>query len=295
MKKYRDRNRKDHCGASQKLVHTFTIMLLAIVSTLTAQAQSRRDGAVSIDNFGRINERYYRGAQPDQNGFAQLKSLGVKTVIDLREDSEPEAAGWVRGFGMQYFNIPLSSTRPATDEQSAYFLKLANDPSNWPVYVHCAGGRHRTGEMTALYRVTNDGWTADQAYQEMKQFKWYSRGGRGPLKDYVYAYYNRYTTGLIAKAGDRQVVAQTHSDEDGHLRLESALIKASKKLVVVGDGLSPNAVVKINGAPVQGETSFDGSKRRLTVRGDSNSFAKLAVATNRLEVTDGNHKAVLTF
>jgi len=295
MKIYRSKNRKDHCGASQKLAHAFTIALLAIVSGLTAQAQSPRDVAVDIGNFGRINDRYYRGAQPDQDGFAQLKGLGVKTVIDLREDREPEAAGWVRGLGMQYFNIPLSSRRAATDEQAAYFLKLANDPNNWPVYVHCAGGRHRTGEMTALYRITNDGWTAERAYQEMKQFKWYSRGGRGPLKDYVYDYYNRYTTGLIAKAGDRQVVARTHSEEDGDLRLESAQIKDSKKLVVVGDGLSPNAIVKINGAPVQGETSFDGSKRRLTVRGDSGGFAKLPAATNRLEVTDGNHKAVITF
>jgi hypothetical protein len=63
----------------------------------------------------------------------------------------------------------------------------------------------------------------------------------------------------------------------------------------VGDGLSPNAIVKINGAPVQGETSFDGSKRRFVVRGDSDSFARLSAATNRLEVTDGSHKAIFTF
>lgn len=295
MKTYRSKHRKDGCGASQKLARAITITLLALMSGLTAQAQSQRDLAVDIENFGRINERFYRGAQPDRNGFAQLKSLGVKTVIDLREDREPEAAGWVRGLGMQYFNIPLLSTRPATDEQSAYFLKLANDPNNWPVYVHCAGGRHRTGEMTALYRITNDGWTADRAYQEMKQFKWYSWGGRGPLKDYVYDYYNRYATSLIAKVGDQQTVARTHSEADGHLRLESALIKDSKKLIVVGDGLSPNAVVRLNGAPVQGETSFDGAKRRLVVRGDSDGFARLPAATNRLEVTDGSHKAIFTF
>jgi protein tyrosine/serine phosphatase len=58
--------------------------------------------------------------------------------------------------------------RPATEEQTASFLKLVNDAANWPVYVHCKGGRHRTGELTAIYRITNEGWTADQTYQEMK-------------------------------------------------------------------------------------------------------------------------------
>ncbi len=294
MKIYRSEDRKDWFGASLWLARTITITLLAIVSGLTARAQSQRDFAVDIENFGQINERYYRGAQPDQEGFAQLKSLGVKTVIDLREDNKPEAAGWVRGLGMQYFNIPLSSRRPATDEQTAYFLKLVNDPNNWPVYVHCAGGRHRTGEMTAIYRITNDGWMADQAYQEMKKYKWYSTGGHGPLKDYVYDYYERNAPSLVARARAAQT-ATTHSDDDGHLRIESALVKHGKKLVIVGDGLSPNSVVKINGAAVQGETLFDGSKRRLEVRGSAEEFAKLQAAQNRIEVIDGSHKAGLTF
>ncbi|MBX3278816.1 MAG: tyrosine-protein phosphatase [Acidobacteria bacterium] len=269
----------------------FTIFCFAAA---TAQAQSQREFALDIENFGRINEHYYRGAQPDQEGFAQLKSLGVKTVIDLREDREPEAEGWVSRLGMRYFNIPLSSRRAATDEQTAYFLALVNDPNNWPVYVHCAGGRHRTGEMTAIYRITGDGWTADQAYQEMKQFKWYSWGGRGPLKDYVYDYYNRYASSLIARARAGQPDA-THNNDDGHLRINSVRIKRGKKLVIVGDGLSLNAIVKLNGAAVPGSISFDETKRRLEVRYGSESFARLQATPNLIEVTDGNHKAAFTF
>jgi protein tyrosine/serine phosphatase len=101
---------------------------------------------------------------------------------------------------MQYFNIPLSSTRPATAGQTEDFLKLVNDPQNWPVFVHCAGGRHRTGEMTAIYRITRDSWTADKAYQEMKQYDYYSIGGHGPLKDYVFEYYGKYLAARIAAA-----------------------------------------------------------------------------------------------
>ena len=58
-----------------------------------------------------------------------------------------------------------------TAEQLSLFLKVVNDPANHPVYVHCAGGRHRTGVMTAVYRMHHDKWTAEQAFKEMKQYK----------------------------------------------------------------------------------------------------------------------------
>jgi len=155
---------------------------------------------IRIDNFGQINQNYYRGAQPNVAGFIELQRLGIKTVIDLQEDGDSGEPAWVRNAGMQYFNIPLSSRRPATDGQTKHFLQLVNDPQNWPVFVHCAGGRHRTGEMTAIYRITHDSWTADQAFQEMEQYDYYSIGGHGPLKDYVFEYYGKYLAARIAAA-----------------------------------------------------------------------------------------------
>jgi hypothetical protein len=49
--------------------------------------------------------------------------------------------------------------------------------------------------MTALYRITHDGWSADQAYQEMKKYDFedsffYPRS----LKKYVYSYYKQFTS-----------------------------------------------------------------------------------------------------
>ena len=157
---------------------------------------------ITIDNFGRINANYYRGAQPNASEFIELQRLGIKAVIDLQGDGNSKEPAWVCNAGMRYFNIPLSSTRPATEGQTEYFLNLVNDPQNWPVFVHCAGGRHRTGEMTAIYRITRDSWTADKAYQEMRQYGFYSIGGPGPLKDYVFKYYGKYLAARIAAAAD---------------------------------------------------------------------------------------------
>jgi protein tyrosine/serine phosphatase len=170
---------------------------LAAVLVLTGAAApvtKKKSSTISIENFGKVNENYYRGSQPSAEGFVQLKRLGVKTVIDLRKDSVPAEPGWVRAAGMQYFNIPLKASRPATQEQTDFFLKLVNDPNNWPVFVHCKGGRHRTGALTAIYRITHDGWTADRAFREMEDYDFNHGlfGGPAAQKNYVYAFYERH-------------------------------------------------------------------------------------------------------
>jgi protein tyrosine/serine phosphatase len=175
------------------LVALAAMLALAGMAASVTQTKTSANG---IENFGKVNDNYYRGSQPDANGFAELKRLGIKTVIDLRKDSLREAPELARAAGMEYFNIPLKASTPATEEQTEYFLKLVNDPNNWPVYVHCKGGRHRTGALTGIYRITHDGWTADQVYKEMKEYDFEHGffGGPTAQKKYVYSFYERYTT-----------------------------------------------------------------------------------------------------
>ena len=90
--------------------------------------------------------------------------------------------------GMKYFQIPMTTHEPPTSAQLAQFLKIVNDRASQPVYVHCVGGRHRTGVMTAAYRMTQDGWTADQAFKEMKQYKFGMDFLHPEFKEFVYAY-----------------------------------------------------------------------------------------------------------
>jgi protein tyrosine/serine phosphatase len=79
------------------------------------------------------------------------------------------------------------SSKPPT-EQVDQFMKLVNDPSTGKFFVHCVGGRHRTGVMGAVYRMNQYGWSFDQAYSEMKQYDFYTRWGHGAMKDFVKDY-----------------------------------------------------------------------------------------------------------
>lgn len=191
------------------LAPLLAVALLAAFHGMPGAAQPVATSQAGIHNFGKVNDNYYRGSQPRGAQLVELKRLGVKTVIDLRKDSEEGSPERARAEGLRYFNIPLTTKRAATDEQAEYFLKLVNDPANWPVYVHCKGGRHRTGEMTAVYRITRDGWTARQAYEEMKRYDFedsffYPRS----LKKYVFSYYERFAAEKASKPAAAHSAAQ---------------------------------------------------------------------------------------
>ena len=141
-----------------------------------------------IKNFGRINQNYYRGARPRTGDYAYLRSLGIKSIIDLERGGEAAEKQMVENAGMRFYHIPLSDTGEPSREQTEQFLKIVNDPKNEPIYIHCHAGRHRAGAMTAIYRIEHDGWTADRAYAEMKQYQFKRGVGHSALKKCVYDY-----------------------------------------------------------------------------------------------------------
>src|SRR6266850_2123294 len=188
-----------------KRMRNFGAILVALSLALSASAETKSIAAkVQIKNFGRINDNYYRGAQPESRDYADLATLGVKTVIDLTRDGRPDEPGFVEAAGMKFYRIPLTTSDRPSEAAVTQFLKLVNDPANFPVYVHCQGGRHRTGVMTAVYRMTQDGWTADRAYAEMKQYRFEGFPGHPVLKNFVYDYYSRKDRPRIANIEQRE-------------------------------------------------------------------------------------------
>jgi len=143
---------------------------------------------IRIDNFGRVNDRYYRGAQPKGDDFTALAALGVKTVIDLAEEGDRAEEANAAKAGMKFVRIPMTTHESPGPQTIAKFLALVNDPANQPVYVHCVGGRHRTGVMTAIYRMTQDNWTPDQAFKEMKSYKFGADYLHPEFKKFVMAF-----------------------------------------------------------------------------------------------------------
>jgi len=181
----------------------FGVISLILASSVSAFSQQQASlSNVSIKNFGQMDDRFFRGGQPKQDEYQELAALGIKTVIDLRDDPTSYEKGSVEALGMKYVNIPMSDSSYPEAAKIDAFLKLVDDPSTGKFYVHCAGGRHRTGVAGAVYRFNHYNWTYDQVYAEMKKYDFYTRFGHGDMKKFV----QDYATSYHSKS--QQVVAE---------------------------------------------------------------------------------------
>jgi protein tyrosine phosphatase (PTP) superfamily phosphohydrolase (DUF442 family) len=140
---------------------------------------------IRIKNFGQMTERLYRGGQPAAEDFKDLSALGVRTVLDLRERPEAYAKSRAESLGMRYVNIPMSDIEYPQAEHVRCFFDLVDDPATGTLYVHCAGGRHRTGVLGAAYRFAYDKWGFEQVYEEMKSYDFYTLWLHGEMKRFV--------------------------------------------------------------------------------------------------------------
>jgi protein tyrosine/serine phosphatase len=119
-----------------------------------------------LSNFYEVTTNLYRGAQPTAGGMTELKTMGIKTVLNLRSfhsDTHLVSSGDLK--------LARLHMKPwhAEDEDVVAFLKIVGNTNNLPVFVHCQRGADRTGMICAMYRVVFCGWTRDAAIQEMKE------------------------------------------------------------------------------------------------------------------------------
>ncbi|MBA2341186.1 MAG: tyrosine-protein phosphatase [Pyrinomonadaceae bacterium] len=168
------------------------IFALAVMASAQEAAARSAIANIGIENFGQMDERFYRGAQPKtKDDFKALADLGIRTVIDLRDDPMKYERPMVESLGMRYVHIPMVSKKYPTEEVVQTFLRVVNDPATGKFFVHCAGGRHRTGAMGAVYRYNFYHWSFDQVYTEMKIYDFYTRWGHENFKTFVEDYYAR--------------------------------------------------------------------------------------------------------
>lgn len=173
--------------------------ILALVFTISPAAWAKGKNSnfptVKIKNFGQLDQRFFRGARPSAQDYQALAQLGIKTIIDLTDNSREYEQPQVEAAGLRYVNIPMEDKSYPSIDQVNQFLKVVNDPSTGKFFVHCAGGRHRTGVMGAVYRFNTSNWNLQQALAEMDQYEFGSGYGHGKQRDFVQDYWNQFQAG----------------------------------------------------------------------------------------------------
>jgi len=117
-----------------------------------------------VPNLYKVSDDLYRGAQPSNEGMRQLEKLGIKTIVNLRllHSDRDE----IENTELSYQHIPML-TWNTQDKDVMRFLKIVTDSNNTPVFVHCQYGADRTGTMCAIYRIAVEGWSKNEAIEEM--------------------------------------------------------------------------------------------------------------------------------
>ena len=157
---------------------------------------------------------FYRSGEMTADGFTEaVAQHHFRTIINLQDEyPDPDISvhyfggatikesQLCRSLGARYVFIPpdliarrlVGSQRPEAIDR---FLAIMDDPSNYPVLLHCRAGLHRTGVLAAVYRMEYDHWSPSEAIEELKA----NGFGEWPCtsaNDYITQYILSYKPGL---------------------------------------------------------------------------------------------------
>ena len=166
--------------------------------------------------------RFYRSGQMTVAGFIDaVRRYGIKTVVNL-QDEYPDPDVWrgyfdrrtvkeselCRRLGVRYVFLrpdliprrQVPAHRPAAIDR---FLALLDQESAYPVLIHCKAGLHRTGVMTAVYRMEYQKWSRADAHRDLKA-NGFGEFVSTAANDYIMQYILTYRPGLRNTEGRGQ-------------------------------------------------------------------------------------------
>ncbi len=119
--------------------------------------------AQHLKNFYKLDDKVYRAAQPNKKGFQELRALGITTVLDLRDYHDDDAG---REIGLRVFRVKMDAGGVTVGQVVEALTIIEN--AKGPVLIHCWHGSDRTGLVSALYRIVFQGWSKEDAVDELE-------------------------------------------------------------------------------------------------------------------------------
>jgi uncharacterized membrane protein YkoI/protein tyrosine phosphatase (PTP) superfamily phosphohydrolase (DUF442 family) len=168
---------------SQTIITIFSLVVFSVAPS--AFAQSGHEQVEGVKNFGRVTDRYFRGGAVTPDGIKTLAEMGVRVIIDLRDEPNADELDVCQRNGIKYFNFPMTGHDVPGDKAVNEILSIIQNAKE-PVYVHCSAGKHRAGTIAALYRMRVLGWSKDQAWAEQQSYGFGMPEEHPELYAYVY-------------------------------------------------------------------------------------------------------------
>ncbi len=154
-----------------------TLFVAALLSSWQfnpAEAQTRNPNWATpialegVHNFFQVSPDLYRAAQITDQAIPNLARapFGIRTVVSLRYwHDDLRLLGTLTSSGIHYDSIPSNAGHPEKEDVVSFLAIVATAPK--PILVHCQHGADRTGFMSAIYRIVVQGWTKEEAIDEL--------------------------------------------------------------------------------------------------------------------------------
>jgi protein tyrosine/serine phosphatase len=116
-----------------------------------------------LKNWYQVDGKVYRSSQPEAATMKMVEAFGIREVLNLRDmySDEDEA----EGTSLVLHRIETEA-EDLTEDQIIAALRIISRAGG-PILVHCRYGADRTGVVMAAYRVIIQGWSKEEALDEM--------------------------------------------------------------------------------------------------------------------------------
>lgn len=157
---------------NQHFLPALGLVLIALLSTFEVRADDTTmirspEWAQPVGNQYNLHQMtptLYRSALPDSSAVPVLEQLKIATVINFLPESD---ASWLKNPGIKQVQLTYRTNHVDDADVLAALRAIQQAQANGPVLMHCKHGSDRTGLMAAMYRVVVQGWSKEEALNEM--------------------------------------------------------------------------------------------------------------------------------
>lgn len=118
-------------------------------------------------NLYQVDQSLFRSKQLSKEDYETLEHLHIKSIVNLRFFDRDEDAEVFEGKPIEITNVPLITWNIKARDVAKALWEIEKDQKKGNVLVHCYHGADRTGVVVAMYRVIYQGWTMEEAKQEL--------------------------------------------------------------------------------------------------------------------------------
>ncbi|MGE4513348.1 MAG: dual specificity protein phosphatase family protein [Chryseobacterium sp.] len=160
-----------------KMILISLVIIAVLILAFVFYQKKVRHNLVTITE----NKVYNSGAVPPEELADFVSDHKIKTIVDLRDGLvqtalNPETKKQVNAeefaadkiAGLHYFNLPTDQI--PQDSTVKKFLKIMDNPENYPVLIHCHHGVGRSRLFSSIYRIEYENFTNEKARENARLF-----------------------------------------------------------------------------------------------------------------------------